>query len=155
MYDFFVWLLLASVKSLIYVYFVSVAQGAFDSSSNVTRTIRILRFLYISIRRCFLSNYFILGQRLHNVLSPEMLFNFCQNNCNEITPMSFISRYFMSRVKWDWPDTELKIFHFPRNEISSKHPLSVNTLWKAKFSNETQSIRSKYLLSSEFERYKG
>ena len=155
MYDFFVWLLLASVKSLIYVYFVSLAQGAFDSSSNATRTIRILRFLYISIRRCFLSNHFILGQCLHNVLSPEMLFNFCQNNCNEITPMSFISRYFMSRVKWDWPDTELKIFHFPRNEISSKHPPSVNTLWKAKFSNETQSILSKYLLSSGFERYKG
>ena len=155
MYDFFVWLLLASVKSLIYVYFVSLAQGTFDSSSDATTTIRILRFLYIRMRRCFLSNYFISGQRLHNILSPEMIFNFCQNNCNEITSMSFISRYFMSRVKWDWPDTELKIFHFPRNEISSKHPPSVNTLWKAKFSNETQSILSKYLLSSGFERYKG
>ena len=101
MYEFFVWLLLASVKSLIYVYRVSLAQGTSDSNSNAITTIRILRFLYICIRRCFLSNYFISGQRLRNVLSPEMIFNFCQNNCNEITPMSFISRYFMSRVKWD------------------------------------------------------
>ena len=150
MYEFFVWLLLASVKSLIYVYRVSLAQGTSDSSSNAITTIRILRFLYICIRRCFLSNYFISGQRLHNVLSPEMIFNFCQNNCNEITPMSFISRYFMLTVERDLPDTELKIFHFPRSEISSKHPLSVNTLWKAKFSNETQSMLSKYLLSSGF-----
>ena len=71
-----VFLLLVSLESLMNVYFVSLAQGTFDCSSNVTTTVQILHFLYIHMRRCFLSNYFISGQRLHIILSPEMKFYF-------------------------------------------------------------------------------
>ena len=39
---------------------------------------------------------------------------------NNTSAVSFISQY--------WPDTELKIFRFARNEISCKHPFS----WKLK-----------------------
>lgn len=56
--------LLASVETLINVYFVSLVQGTFDCSSNTTKTIQILRFLYIWIYRCFL---FIWFQRLYNI----------------------------------------------------------------------------------------
>ena len=48
--------------------------------------------------------------------------DYVQNDRNEITPaMSFISE----TVTRDWPDTELKKFNFPGNEISCKHPLNM------------------------------
>ena len=50
-----VFLLLVSLESLMNVYFVSLAQGTFDCSSNVTTTVQILHFLYIHMRRCFIS----------------------------------------------------------------------------------------------------
>ena len=54
-----------------------------------------------------------------------MKFDFCENVRNEITPTgSFISGFIMQTVIRNWLDTEIKIFHFARNEISCKHPLS-------------------------------
>ena len=73
MYNYF---LLASVESLMNIYLVSLAQRTFDCSSNAITTVRILRFTYIRKYRCFLSYDSISGQRLHNILSPEMKFHF-------------------------------------------------------------------------------
>lgn len=59
-------------------------------------------------------------------LSLENKFYFCQNDRNKIAPeTSFISGYFMWTVIRGWPDTELKILHFVRNEISCKHALKI------------------------------
>lgn len=88
-------LLLASVEGLINRYSVSLAQYTFHCSQNAT-TIRILRFLCILMRPSFLLYDFISRQRLHKILSPEIKFNFYQNDSNETKPaMSFISRHSM------------------------------------------------------------
>ena len=70
----------------------------------------MLGLFYTRMRRCFLSYDFISGQRLHNILPPEMKLHLCRNDRNEITPaMSFISGFFMQTVKRGWRETELKI----------------------------------------------
>ena len=41
---------------------------------------------------------------------------FCQSDCSEMVPaMSFISSFITLAVMRNWPDTEMKIFHFVRN----------------------------------------
>ena len=66
---------------------------------------------------------------LHDILSPEMKFRFCQNDCSEITPSpSFNSGCIMWTLERDWPDTEMKIFHFAQNEIPCKHPLKLQSI---------------------------
>ena len=54
-------LLFAPVGSTGIKYSVSLAQGFTICGSNATKIIRIVRFLYIRMRRCFLSFVFISG----------------------------------------------------------------------------------------------
>ena len=57
-----------------------------------------------------------LDSMLHDILSPEIKFHFCQNNCSEITlAMSLISGYFMKIVM------RLKKIYYAQNEISCKN----------------------------------
>ena len=65
-------LLLALVESLINIYFVSLAQGTFNCSSNTLTTIWVLRLRYIRADVSFYMG-FISGQCLHDVL-------FCRND---------------------------------------------------------------------------
>ena len=72
-------MLLASLRnSDKYIFYFFAYYITFDCSSNATKAIRIVHFIYICIRRCFLSYDFILGKCLHNILSPKIKFYFCQ-----------------------------------------------------------------------------
>ena len=69
------------------------------------------------------------GWCLHNNLSLEMKFHFCQNDRNErMTVVSLILSCIRSwPVIRNWPVTQVKIYDIFRNEISYKHPLTYNS----------------------------
>ena len=89
-------MLLALVGNTNKYRFSFLATSHSDCISNAIAAFRIIFFPYVCMSRWFFSYEFILGHCLHNILSSEIKFHFCQYDGNEITPeMSFILGYFM------------------------------------------------------------
>ena len=58
----------------------------------------------------------------HDILSPEMKFHFCQNDCDDTTPAMSFGLHHVNSYK-NLTRHQMKIFHFARNEILCKHLL--------------------------------
>ena len=78
-----------------------------------------------------------------------MKFHFLQNDHNQITPAkSFIfgASHAFANLKLE---TELKIFHYAQNEISSKHPFNTDVEFICEsFTKKIKEILSSRILSN-------
>ena len=59
---------------------------------------------------------------------------------HSMTATSFISGCIMQAVTRNWRDTEMRIFHFARNEISCKHSLNIINIFSLFHCLNTRSI---------------